>query len=334
MMASIIEEKLPIEQPNRMRKFVAGNRASLGTLAVFIVMMAIFFAFAPRIFSQWPIYNSVLQTLPVALFLVVPLVFIVTVGEIDLSFPATMGFSAWIFALVVQAGYDPFLGMIAAVIVGMALGLGVGIVVVYAGLSSLVATLGMNFLLRGLIMIPTQGKSISLSSLGDSLAYNLFSSTVGGFPIQVVWAVIFVILAIFLYNRHRFGVRVRAVGDNPDSASQMGIDTKRIRVATFVFMGLGSALAGVFSTMINFTWWPSAGDAYLLPTLAAVFVGGTPTWGGVGTVAGGAIGAVIVSFIQTGIVAGGLSGFYVQFFNGLIIILSLLGHRWNQIRYR
>ncbi len=79
-------------------------------------------------------------------------------------------------------------------------------------------------------------------------------------------------------------------------------------------MGLGAALAGIFSTMINFTWWPSSGDAYLLPALAAVFVGGTPTWGGVGTVAGGAIGAVIVSFIQTGVVAGGLAGFYVQFF--------------------
>ena len=333
-MASITDSKSPPTPINPFRRFVLGNRASLGTLAVFVVMMLIFFAFAPRIFSHWPIYNSVLLTLPVSLFLVVPLVFIVTVGEIDLSFPATMGFSAWIFALLVQAGVDPFLGMIAAVITGMLLGLVVGTIVVYAGLSSLVATLGMNFLLRGLIMIPTEGRSISLSSLGDTLAYNLFSSSVGGFPIQVVWALIFVIISIFLYNRHRFGVRVRAVGDNPDSAGQMGIDTKRIRVARFIFMGLGAALAGIFSTMINFTWWPSAGDAYLLPTLAAVFVGGTPTWGGVGTVAGGAIGAVIVSFIQTGIVAGGLSGFYVQFFNGLIIILSLLGHRWNQIRYR
>jgi ribose/xylose/arabinose/galactoside ABC-type transport system permease subunit len=301
---------------------------------VFVVMMLIFFAAAPGIFSRWPIYNSVLLTLPVSLFLVVPMVFIVTVGEIDLSFPATMGFSAWIFALLVQAGFDPFLGLAGAILTGMALGLLVGAIVVYAGLSSLVATLGMNFLLRGLIMIPTQGKSISLSDLGDTTAYNLFSSSVGGFPIQVAWALIFVIASIFLYNRHRFGTRVRAVGDNPDSALQMGIDIRRVRVATFIFMGFGAALAGVFSTMINFTWWPSAGDAYLLPTLAAVFVGGTPTWGGVGTVAGGAIGVLIVSFIQTGIVADGLSGFYVQFFNGLIIILSLLGHRWNQIRYR
>ena len=68
-------------------------------------MMAIFIVANPQVFLAWPLYNSVLVTLPVALFLVVPLVFVVTVGEIDLSFPATMGFAAWIFALLVQAGY-------------------------------------------------------------------------------------------------------------------------------------------------------------------------------------------------------------------------------------
>ena len=137
-----------------------------------------------------------------------------------------------------------------------------------------------------------------------------------------------------MFNHHKFGARVRAVGDNPDSAGQMGINVARVRIWTFVFMGLGAALAGVLSTMVNYTWWPTTGDGYLLPAIASVFVGGTPTWGGVGTIAGGAIGALTVSFIQSGIVAAGLSGFYVQFFNGLIIILALLGHRWNQKRYR
>ncbi len=150
----------------------------------------------------------------------------------------------------------------------------------------------------------------------------------------MIWAALFVAASVILYNRHKFGARVHCVGDNPDSAEQMGIDTKRVRVYAFVFMGLGAGLAGMFSTMINFTWWPTAGDSYLLPTLAAVFVGGTPTWGGIGTIIGGTIGAVIVAFIQVGIVSAGLDGFYVQFFNGLIIILALLGHRWNQIRYR
>ncbi len=63
-------------------------------------------------------------------------------------------------------------------------------------------------------------------------------------------------------------------------------------------------------------------------------IGWNDWWGGIGTVIGSAIGAFTVSFIQTGVVGVGLSGFYVQFFYGLIIILSLLGHRWNQVRYR
>lgn len=317
-----------------LRRFVSRNRAAIGTLAVFVAMMAAFTVASPQVFTHWPIYDSVLVTLPVALCLVTPLVFVVTVGEIDLSFPATMGFSAWIFALLVHAGVSPFLGIVGALATGMILGYCVGALVVTASLSSLIATLGMNYMLRGLIMIVTQGKSIALLDLQDTVAASLFSGQTFGFPVQMLWALGFVAFAGLLFNRHRFGARVRAVGDHPDSAAQMGVNVNRVRIATFVFMGLGAALAGVFSTMINYTWWPTTGDGYLLPAIASVFVGGTPTWGGVGTIAGGAIGALIVSFIQSGIVAAGFSGFYVQFFNGLIIILALLGHRWNQKRYR
>ena len=330
--AEVPHERHHAERP--LYRFVFGNRAALGTLAVFVVMMAIFIVANPRVFSSWNLYSSVLTTLPVALFLVVPLVFVVTAGEIDLSFPATFAFSSWMFALAVQAGYDPFLGMAAAIITGMILGFGVGSLVVYFNLSSLIATLGMNFMLRGFILIVTEGKSIAMMTLNQTLAWKIFSSQVAGIPVQIFWALAFVVFSAFLYNRHRFGAQVHVVGDNPDSANEMGINVNRVRVKTFVFVGLGAALAGTFSTMINFTWWPTSGDGYLLDVLASVFVGGTPTWGGIGTVVGGAIGALIVSFIKTGVVAAGLTGFYVQFFNGLIIILSLIGHRWNQARYR
>mgnify|MGYP000350474891 CR=1 FL=1 len=326
------ERRHPNSSP--LRRFVVNNRAAIGTLGVFIVMMGIFIVANPQVFLSWPLYSSVLVTLPVALFLVVPLVFVVTVGEIDLSFPATMGFAAWVFALLVQAGINPFLAILAAIGTGLVLGAFVGAIVVYAGLSSLIATLGMNYMLRGLIMIITEGKSIALLGLRDSTAYQVFSSSIGSVPVQIFWALAFVVFSIFLYNRHRFGARVHAVGDNPDSAAQMGIDVQRIRIATFMYMGLGAALAGCFSVMINFTWWPTTGDGYLLPALASVFVGGTPAWGGIGTIAGGALGALIISFIQSGIISAGLTGFYVQFFNGLIIVLALLGHRWNQARYR
>ena len=326
------EGRLADESP--LRRFLLDIRPALGALLVFVVMLAIFFIGNPTVFAQWSIYRAVLQGLPVVLFAVVPLVFVVTVGEIDLSFPATMGMAGWAFALAVQAGWDPFVGIILAVIVGLVLGFIVGWLVVYANLSSLIATLGMNFMLRGLILIQTQGKSIAMVSLPQSAVYKIFASDIFGVPVQFLWAVVFVIICSFLYNRHRFGARVHVTGDNPDAAQQMGINIKRVRLQSYVFVGLGSAFAGVFAILINFTWWPTAGDGYLLPVLASVFVGGTAPWGGIGTILGSAIGSLTVSFIQTGVVGVGLSGFYVQFFYGLIIILSLLGHRWNQIRYR
>ena len=66
--------------------------------------------------------------------------------------------------------------------------------------------------------------------------------------------------------------------------------TPTFKIATFIYCGIGAALAGIFSCLINFTWFPTAGEGYLLLTLAAVFVGGTPTWGGVGTIIGAAFG--------------------------------------------
>jgi simple sugar transport system permease protein len=322
----------PSERP--VRKFLLDNRAALGSLAVFVAMLLVFIIANPRVFSNWGIYAAVLTVLPVALFMTAPLVFVVTSGEIDLSFPAVMGFSSLAFAVVVQAGFDPFLGIAAAVAAGAVLGFGVGALVVYGGLSSLVATLGMNFMLRGVILILTNSKSIAVPQLSDSVAFQITSTQLWGVPVQILWAAAFVIFCALLYNRHRFGAQVHVVGDNPNSANEMGINVDWTRVKVFGFMGIGAALAGVFSTMINFTWWPTSGDGYLLPVIASVFVGGTPPWGGIGTVIGGAIGALTVSFIQTGVVGVGLSGFYVQFFYGLIIILSLLGHRWNQVRYR
>lgn len=319
---------------SRIRRFLMDHRPAIGSLLVFVLMLAVFAVGNPMVFTQWSIYRAVLIGLPVVLFVVVPLVYVVTVGEIDLSFPATIGMSGWAFALVVQAGYDPFLGLIAAIATGLFLGFCVGWLVVYANLSSLIATLGMNFMLRGLIQIRTEGRSIALVELPKSWAYKIFAGDFMGMPLQVVWVLLFVVVCSLIYNRHRFGVRVHIVGDNPDAAQQMGIDIRKVRLQTFVFVGLGAALAGVFAVFINYTWWPTSGESFLLPGLASVFVGGTAPWGGIGTVIGSAIGAFTVSFIQTGVVGVGLSGFYVQFFYGLIIILSLLGHRWNQVRYR
>jgi simple sugar transport system permease protein len=114
----------------------------------------------------------------------------------------------------------------------------------------------------------------------------------------------------------------------------MGINVRWVKIAAFAFVGLASGFAGVLAILINANFWPTVGEGYLLSVLAATFVGGTPTWGGIGTVAGGVVGAATVGFIETGIIAAGLTGFYTQFFYGLVIVVSLITHRLNRPRQR
>jgi ribose/xylose/arabinose/galactoside ABC-type transport system permease subunit len=314
--------------------FVFQNRRAISALLIFVTLMVIFTAANPKVFLSNRTYSAVFLSLPVTLFVAVPLVFVVAAGEIDLSFPAVVGVSSWAFALALRAGWDPFLAMIPAIIVGLVTGLAVGLLVAYADLSSLIATLGMNFLLRGLINIGSQGLGIQFPEIKNTILYQIFASKIEKFPVQMIWGLLFVAVGWLIFNLHKSGAHVRFVGDNPDSAQEMGINVKRVRVCTYIFVGFGAALAGVLSVLINRNWWPTTGDGLMLPTLAAVFVGGTPTWGGVATVVGSSIGVFVIAFIETGIIAAGLTGYYTRFFNGLVIILSMIGHRFNAPRYR
>jgi simple sugar transport system permease protein len=240
----------------------------------------------------------------------------------------------------VRDGVDPFLALVPALALGVLVGAVVGVLVTYAGLSSLVATVGMNFLLRGIINMGTEGIAIQFPQMREMALWNLFAGRIENFPwirnfpVHMLWALLFILIGWVLFNRHRFGAHVQLVGDNADSATEMGINAFRVKIAAYIFMGIGATLAGILSVLVNQTWWPTTGDGLLLPTLAAVFVGGTPTWGGIGTVIGSSIGAGIISFIETGIVAAGLTGYVTQFFYGLVIIVALLGHRLNGKRYR
>ena len=106
----------------------------------------------------------------------------------------------------------------------------------------------------------------------------------------------------------------------------MGINVNAVKIKAFMFVGIGSAIGGIFTTMITHTFFPTQGFGYLLLALAAVFVGGTAYWGGLGTIIGAVFGV--------GIIAIGWSGEWRQFFNGLIILLALLGHRLHGERVR
>ncbi len=316
-------------------EFISRNRRPISALGVLVVLLTAFTLANPKVFLNVQLYTAVFTSLPLSIILAVPLVFVITAGEIDLAFPSVIGVAAWAFALIIQAGGSPVVGMLAALGAGAIAGLVNGLLVTRAKLSSLVSTLGMNFLLRGLINLGTQGQGIPLTKeLSDSAFRSIFAGELGPIPTQMLWAIAFAIVGALLFNLLRFGAQVCCVGDNQESAREMGISVARVRTMAFVYVGIAAGCVGILSNALNLIFWPNTGDGFLLSTLAAVFVGGTPTWGGVGTVTGAVIGTFTVGFVSTGIIAAGLTGFWTQFFYGLVIILSLLGHRFNQPRYR
>jgi len=313
---------------SRLRDLLNKHKIEFAVLAVFLVMIASFAIANPRVFFNYRAYLAVFTTLGASIILVTANVFVVASGEMDLSFPSIIGLTALVFAAIARAGASPVLALFAALLTGIFCGFLNGLLVTRVGLSSLVSTLGMNFLLRGLIMILTGGLAIPLTELRETRFWNIFAGRIGEFPVQLLWGLGFAFLGWLLFARHKFGGHVCYVGDNLTSAREMGIRVNRIKTLTFMLMGFSAGLTGVLVTLLNSTFWPTTGDGYLLLILAAVFLGGTPTWGGIGTIWGAVIGAFILGFIETGIVAAGLTGFYTQFFYGLILILALISHRY------
>jgi simple sugar transport system permease protein len=303
------------------------HRELASAIIFFIVMMIVFTIASPTVWLNSQSYSAVFVSLPIYIILAVALVFIVVCSEIDLSFGSIVGVSALVFSELALAGWNPYVCVLLAILAGGIAGVLNGVLVSYIGLSSLVVTLGMNFLWRGLIQIVTNGSGAPLTFLQNTTFHDVFVGQIGIFPTQMFWALGFALVGILLFARHKYGAYVRFVGDNPDSASEMGINVRAIRVASFIYVGLAAGFAGVLAILINNNFYPTVGDGYLLSALAAVFVGGTPVIGGVGTVAGGVVGAFTVGFIESGIVAAGLTGYWTQFVYGVVIVLSLLSHR-------
>ncbi len=236
---------------NTFKNLIGKNGRALGSLGYFIILMLVFLIGAPEVMMRPNLHQSVFVMLPVIMFMVIPLVFLVTAGEIDLSFASTFGLSAYIFALLLKAGLDPLLCILIGILSGAVVGILMGCLVVYGRLSSLVASLGALFFIRGFLFVASDSKSISFMEISDHWIYDVLVGKLFGVPMQVYWAALFTIFSYYLYRKHVFGIHIHHVGDNPDSAAQMGINVNWVRISAFMYVGLGAALAGIFSCLIT-----------------------------------------------------------------------------------
>ena len=296
----------------------------LTIIGVFIALMVFFIITAPRVFTGYRIYMSFLQTVPPLLILALGLTLVITAGEIDLSFSAIIAFSGFIFCYIFRTFGTPWLAFILALSSGALVGLVNGWMVAKVGIPSIMATLAAQFFWNGLTILLSGGLSWNIKEIRPYFIHTLFVGRIGGIvPAQSLWGVGVAVFLWFILNRHTFGEHILFIGDNVDVARVMGVNVTATKIKLFVFMGVISAFAGVLLTLEMINFWTTQGAGLLLPTIAAVFIGGTSLAGGYGTVIGSFFGAYIVGSLEAGVVASGIGGYWTRLVTGLVMAASV-----------
>ena len=304
--------------------FLRKYALQLGVVGVALVVWLLFLAGSPRTFLSKEIYISFMSTTPFFALIAIPITLVVITGEIDLSFGSVMAFGMMAYDVLFQATGSVWVGFVACLIAGLAAGVFNGVIVVRIGVPSLVATIGTQFLLRGAVLIVTNGQGLGMTEVTATFLHTaLVGRAFGIIPMQFFWTIAVGVIIWFFLNRHRYGAHVYLTGDNIESARLMGVNVGRTKIISFAIVGLLAAFAGfVVSAEVQF-FWPTLGDGYLLNTLASIFLGGTSVFGGTGTIFGTFVASFVIGAINAGIVAAGLTGFWTNFIYGLIIVASV-----------
>jgi simple sugar transport system permease protein len=321
-------------RPSTLTALAAGWASQIGITVAFLLLWLAFVVLAPGTFLKPDIYLSFAQTTPYFALMALPLTMVIIAGDIDLSFGSIMALGMVGFVWTWQATGSVEAGTVAALVVGGLAGLFNGLVVTLVGLPSLVVTLGTQFLFRGLTLVLVGGKQFPLVDTQRSGSYNLLVGKVATIPMEFFWLVLVTIATWVILNRHTVGQNAYVIGDNRQAAELMGIPIRATRTLLFVLVGIAAAFAGLLNSLQVTNYYPSGGAGYLLPTLAAVFVGGTSVFGGRGSVWGTFIGAFMIGGIMAGIVAVGLTDYYSNLIYGAVILVSISIHAVLQRRFQ
>jgi ribose transport system permease protein len=268
-----------------------------------------------------------LQQLKVASFLGViatGMMLVILLGQIDLSVPWVVTTGAMMACAA--AGHGTAGAIIAipcGILCGVAIGVVNGIGVAYLRIPSMIITLATNAVAQGLMVAYTGGFSPQ-DAASKAMRYLATGNVVPGLPNAVlVWAVIGG-AAIWMLSRTTFGRAIYAIGNRERAAYLSGIDTRRVTMLAFALSGALSAFGGVLLAGYASKAAQSMGDAYLLPSIAAVVLGGTHILGGRGSYLGTVAGVVLITLLQSILSVMQISEAGRQLIYGAVIILMLL----------
>jgi simple sugar transport system permease protein len=318
-----------------------------GSIIIVAIVVAVYFAINTSAFLTGANFKTLLPYFAPFAILAAGEVFVMILGEIDLSIAAMYMFAPIVFYQFDSAGLGLVPSMILALLVCMVVGAINGVFVSVVGVSSFVATLGTLFTFEGLSLIISQGRPQSTPGAqvrttteqvhhvvnGHSIVLpekinhiGTFAKIFGGGVYsELIWAIVIVIVLQVVLTFTRWGLYTVAIGSNKLGAAEAGVKVKLVTIRNFVLCSLTAGLVGIFEAVRSQTIQPdpSGPNKILLLAIAAAVIGGTLLAGGSGTVVGALIGALFLGILEDGLILQGVNANYLLFYIGLAIVVAM-----------
>ena len=299
---------------------------------IVLVLAAIFLVFtalAPDVFPGWGNVRQVIQNVSILAVLGIGMTFVIITSGIDLSIGSVLVFSGVVAAKAMQAmGGDGWgiaiIGIVLSVVTGIAWGVLNGVLIAKAKVPPLIVTLGSLGAALGLAQVITGGVDIRIvpAVLTDTIGYgNVPGTTI---PIISVIALAFLLVFGVLLHKTRFGLHTYAVGSNEEAARRVGVKVDRQLITIYGLSGALAGVAGILS-LAQYSTTAIAGQSNTnLNVIAAVVIGGTSLFGGIGTIFGTVVGLFIPAILQNGFVIVGVQPFWQQVAVGVVLVAAVL----------
>ena len=301
----------------------------MSSLIFLILLFLITGAAEPSFLSYSSIVNC-FNSATMYTLLALGIAFVIMTGEIDVSIGATLGLTAAMTGTIAQQNGSIGLMLLVVVLVGAVIGLINGMGVACFGVPSLIFTLGTNSVVRGIVYILSDGRTVenfggAVSGYGNQVLF-------AGVTLYYAIALLLVAVSHVMLTRTKKGKYFIAVGDNAGGANLVGISVTGTKLLAYVLCGVFAGLGGfVFASKYGQVM-TVAGSGYEMTAIAACVLGGISLSGGLGNVVGAAIGAVIMSSISRLLVFIGLPSTYDNTITGVMLIVIVVADALAQRR--
>ncbi|HKC29519.1 MAG TPA: ABC transporter permease [Jatrophihabitans sp.] len=257
---------------------------------------------------------------------------VIITRNVDLSVGSVLGLSAYVVGDLFKYHHIPvWSGFVIGTLVGVAAGTLNGFIVTALRVPSLVVTLGMLYVIRGIDGVIVNGDRIDPESIPNAFTAVGYR-TLFGIPWLAIIVAVLVAVAGFAMRSFRASRDLYAIGSNPDAAALAGVPIQRRVFSAFLISGTLAGFAGALFLALHTQIDNSGGIGYELSVVAAVVVGGVAIFGGSGTVVGAALGALLLNTINQALVASRISAFWNQAIAGALLLAAIAFDRWLSLR--